>query len=218
MIGRSTAEPNSSRRRAKFKSNSVTCPVGETWMLPGVTSPCIQPAACERIERLGRLPGDPERFRHAKLLPVGQSGRQRRPFQPGHDHQPRRLEHRRGQDRHQVRVRDALPHQRLALQQADRLLVVLPARAEHFHRVGGRPIGRRPDRPCPEDVCKASQSGKLDQLPLPYPTVRLCHARNAHGSGRRSISARSGSFDPMREKSSNVTGLGIASVAQRGRG
>ena len=85
------------------------------------------------------------------------------------------------QDRHQVRIRDALPHQGLALQQADRLVIVLPARAEHFYGVGGRSICRRPHGPRPVDVRKASQSGKLDQLPLSYPTVRPCRACNAHG-------------------------------------
>ena len=183
MIGRSTAEPVSSRRRAKLRSNRVTCPAGEMWMLPGVTSPCIQPAACRASRASAVCRAIQRASATSNCWPAANRACKRCPFQPRHDQQPRRLEHGGRQHGHQMGVRNALSDQGLALQQTNRLGIVLPARAEHLHGVAW-PVDRPPLRPAAPD--RFVQGFPRRQTP-PTPTVlpdskALPHSQRAHGA------------------------------------
>ena len=164
-------------------------------MLPGVTSPCIQPAACSASSASAVCRAIQSASGTPNCCPSANRAASDAPSSQG------MTTSRGGSSTEAARIGTKCGCEMLCPTRASRCnrriarSIVLPARAEHFHRVGGRPIGRRLRRVAPG---RCGQGFPIRQT-RPTPTVlpdreALPRSQRTRPSGRRPISARSGSF------------------------
>ena len=188
MIGRSTAEPDFAAAAGEVQVQQGDVP-GRRDLDIARRHVAVHPARrVQRIEGFGRLPGDPQGCRHVELL-------RRQPAGPEATPPPATASPATAAARATAAASTGTKWgcETLCPTRASRCSSrmacgsSLPLGPEHLHGVRGRSIRPRPDRPRPIDLRKTSQCGKLDQLPLSYPTARLCqarHGRNGHVADR----------------------------------
>ena len=119
------------------------------------------------VQRLGRLPGDPQHGRRIERSPCGRVGLERRAFQPRHDQELRRPLELRFQDRDQVRMGNLAAKMGLAGKHFDGHGVLLPIFVQHFDRIG-RGADRRAHSRGEHDRCRPTARVR------PVPSIARC--------------------------------------------
>ena len=125
--------------------------------------------AIERVQRLGRLPRDPERGGHVEPPPGGGACFQRRAFQPRHDEVVRVALKLRVKDSYQVRMPDFGRRTGLAGEHVAGERIVLPIGAQRLQRIGGRSTVAGVYRLRAVDASPVAFADMLQQLPIAQP-------------------------------------------------